>query len=128
MKHNEVSDVVLKVALEIHINLGPGLLESVYESILDYELRERYHLKVERQVAFPLFWKGMKMGRTFRADLIVKNLVVVEVKVVDFVSDAHKKQLQTYLKISGLKLGLILNFNLELMKYGIHRTVLGIID
>jgi GxxExxY protein len=108
--------------LKIHTKLGPGLLESVYETILNYELSSR-GLKVERQKALPVIWNETKMDIGFRADLIVENKVIIEVKSVEQIAAVHPKQVLTYLKITNLKLGLLINFNEPLIKTGITRIV-----
>tara|TARA_R110001583_G_scaffold77754_3_gene211477 strand:+ start:1402 stop:1728 length:327 start_codon:yes stop_codon:yes gene_type:complete len=101
---------------------GPGLLESVYEEILCFELINE-GLKVERQKALPVFWKNSKLGLGFRTDLIVENKVIIEIKSVIEIHPVYPKQLLTYLKLSGLKLGLLVNFNSPLIKTGITRIV-----
>lgn len=122
MTENEISKIVVNTAFDIHVNLGPGLLESVYEEIMFYEL-VRQGLKVEKQKAIPVIWDSMKMELGFRADLIVENKVIVELKSVEAIAPVHPKQLLTYLKITGLKLGLLINFNEKLIKNGITRIV-----
>lgn len=122
MKENELSKIIVNACYNIHYELGPGLLESVYEEILYFELTKS-GLKVERQKAIPLSWKGIKMAIGFRADLIVENKVLVELKSVETIAPVHPKQLLTYLKITGLKLGLLVNFNEKLIKDGITRIV-----
>jgi GxxExxY protein len=122
MTENEIATIIVNTAYEIHTKLGPGLLESVYEEILFYELVKQ-GLSVERQKAIPVFWDGLKMDIGFRADLIVENKVIVELKSVETVSPVHPKQLLTYLRITGLKLGLLINFNEKLIKNGITRIV-----
>ena len=122
MTENEISKIVVNTAYDIHVNLGPGLLESVYEEIMFYEL-VRQGLKVEKQKTIPVIWDNMKMELGFRADLIVENKVIVELKSVEAIAPVHPKQLLTYLKITGLKLGLLINFNEKLIKNGITRIV-----
>jgi GxxExxY protein len=104
------------------VKLGPGLLESVYEEIMFFELINQ-GLKVEKQKAIPVIWDNLKMELGFRADLIVENKVIVELKSVETIAPVHPKQLLTYLKITGLKLGLLINFNEKLIKDGITRIV-----
>jgi GxxExxY protein len=125
MRENEVSGIIIDVAMHIHRTLGPGLLESVYEAILKYELEKR-GLKVERQVPVPVNWETVHLDIGFRADLIVEGLVVVELKSVEKIVSVYKKQLLTYLRLTNLRLGLILNFGAELMKDGIARVVNGL--
>lgn len=122
MTENELSKIIVDVAFRVHTNLGPGLLESVYEEILYYEFI-RLGLNVERQKAIPVIWDGLKMELAFRADLIVENKVIIELKSVEILSPVHPKQLLKYLKITGLKLGLLINFNEALIKNGITRIV-----
>lgn len=122
MTENEISKIVVNTCYNIHVELGPGLLESIYEEILYYELIDQ-GLKVERQKAVPLIWKDLKMEIGFRSDLIVENKVIIELKSVETIAPVHPKQLLTYLKITGLKLGLLINFNEKLIKDGITRIV-----
>jgi len=122
MTENEIAKIVVNICYNIHVELGPGLLESVYEEILYYELLQ-LGLKVERQKAIPVIWKGLNMKQGFRTDLIVENKVIIELKSVEIIAPVHPKQLLTYLKITGLKLGLLINFNEKLIKNGITRIV-----
>lgn len=122
MTENELSKIIVDVAFRVHTNLGPGLLESVYEEILYYEFI-RLGLNVERQKVIPVIWDGLKMELAFRADLIVENKVIIELKSVEILAPVHPKQLLTYLKITGFKLGLLINFNEALIKNGITRIV-----
>jgi GxxExxY protein len=122
MTENEISSIVVDTCFNIHNELGAGLFESVYEEILAYELTNK-GLKVEKQKAVPVFWKELKMDVGFRADLIVESKVIIEIKSVELIVPVHKKQLLTYLKITGLKLGLLVNFNEALIKDGITRIV-----
>ena len=122
MTENEIATIIVNRAYNIHVQLGPGLLESVYEEILCYELRQE-GLFVERQKAIPLLWKGLKMNIGYRADLIVERKVIVEIKSVEAMSPVHPKQLLTYLKIADKRLGLLINFNERLIKNGITRIV-----
>ncbi|EOZ99315.1 hypothetical protein A33Q_0693 [Indibacter alkaliphilus LW1] len=125
MSENELSKIIVNKSFEIHKGMGPGLLESVYEEILCYELRQS-GLLVSRQQSLPVLWKGVKMGQGFRADLIVENLVLIEIKSVEALAPVFYKQVLTYLKITGLKLGLLINFNEELLRGGIKRVVNGL--
>ena len=122
MTENEISKIIVNKCYEIHVTLGPGLLESVYEEILFFELQKE-NLKIERQKALPVIWENKKMNIGFRADLIVENKVIIELKSVENIAPVHPKQLLTYLKITGLKLGLLINFNEVLIKNGITRIV-----
>ncbi len=119
---NEISRVVVDTAFHIHKQLGPGLFESVYEEIMSYELAN-HGLKVERQKAIPVEWDDLKMELGFRADLIVEERVIVELKSVSEIMPVHSKQLLTYLRLTDLKLGLLINFNESLIKDGIRRIV-----
>jgi GxxExxY protein len=124
MKENDVGTIILDCALELHRNLGPGLLETVYEVTLARAL-ERRGLAVQRQVAVSIEYQGETFSEGFRADLIVEGLVIVELKSIERVTPAHKKQLLTYLRLTGLKLGYLLNFGEALMRDGITRTING---
>ena len=124
MKENDVGTIIVDCALELHRNLGPGLLETVYEVTLARAL-ERRGLAVQRQVAVPIEYQGETFSEGFRADLIVEGLVIVELKSIERVTPAHKKQLLTYLRLTGLKLGYLLNFGEALMRDGITRTING---
>jgi len=122
MTENQIAKIIVNTSYDIHVKLGPGLLESVYEEILYFELGEQ-GLKVERQKPIPVFWKGIKMKVGFRADLVVENKVIVELKSVEYIAPVHPKILLNYLKITKLKLGLLINFNEKLIKDGITRIV-----
>ena len=127
MTENEIGKITLDSAFAVHRELEPGLLESVYEAVLAAELLQR-GLLVERQVPVTIRYKGMTLDETFRADLVVEEKVIVELKSVERVSEAHKKQVQTYLRLTGCKLGFLLNFGEALMKRGITRVVNGLDD
>jgi GxxExxY protein len=122
MHENEIAKIILDCAFKIHKLVGPGLLESVYEELLSFELK-KIGLHVKRQVGIPLNYETIKMEIGFRADIIVENKVIIELKSIETILDVHKKQLLTYLKLSGLKLGLLINFNVSLLKEGIVRIV-----
>jgi len=122
MKENEIGTIVIESAILIHRELGPGLLETVYEVILARELESR-GLHVERQIAVPIEYKGVKFDEGFRADIIVNRKVILELKSIERVTAAHKKQIQTYLRLKDCKLGYLLNFGESLMKEGITRCV-----
>lgn len=122
---NYLASIIVDCCYHIHVNLGPGLLESVYEEILFSELTEK-GLKVERQKQIPVVWKNKKLDLGFRTDLIVENKVIIEIKSVMEIHPVHPKQLLTYLKLTGLKLGLLINFNSPLIKTGITRIVNGL--
>ena len=127
MKENDIGAVIVDNAVHLHRALGPGLLETVYEATLARRL-ERAGLRVSRQVSVPIEFEGEKFEEGFRADLIVEGKVLVELKSVEKVHPAYKKQLLTYLKLTGLKLGYLLNFGEELMKNGITRIIHGVLD
>lgn len=122
MDENQISNIIIGCAIEVHKVLGPGLLESAYEECLAYELRLK-GLQVSKQVPMPVVYKEVKLNHGYRMDLLVANRVVVEVKSVEFISDVHVAQLLTYLKLGDYKLGLILNFNTPVLKDGIRRLV-----
>ena len=122
-----LAKIVVDAAYKVHSGLGPGLLESVYEIVLAYELQQR-GLRVNRQVPISIRYKEMTFDEAFRADLIVEEKVVLELKSVERVSEAHKKQVQSYLRLTGYKLGFLLNFGEVLMKRGITRVVYGLED
>jgi GxxExxY protein len=127
MDENDVAKIVVDAAYHIHVELGPGLLESVYETVLAAELAKR-GLKVERQKPITFEFRGVRFDEGFRADLVVNELVVVELKSTEQSHPVHKKQVKTYLKLSGKRLGLLLNFGTELVKDGVARVVLGLPD
>ncbi|MFI0430495.1 GxxExxY protein [Mariniflexile sp. HMF6888] len=122
---NYLASIIVDCCYHIHVSLGPGLLESVYEEILFSELTER-GFKVERQKQLPVIWKNKTLDLGFRTDLIVENKVIIEIKSVLEIHPVYPKQLLTYLKLSGLKLGLLINFNSPLIKTGITRIVNGL--
>ncbi len=125
MKENEIGKEVVDAAIAVHRGLGPGLMETVYEVVLANELALR-GLDAVRQVSIPIKYKGVRFDEGFRADLIVNDLVVLELKSVEKMTAAHRKQIQTYLRLSGKKLGFLLNFGAALMKDGIVRAVNGL--
>jgi len=125
MTENELGTIVIEAAITVHRDLGPGLLETVYEVILARELSDR-GLKVERQVPVPIQYKGIRFDEGFRADLVVEGKLILGLKSVERVSAAHKKQVQTYLRLTGCKLGYLLNFGEEVMRTGITRCVNGL--
>jgi GxxExxY protein len=125
MNENEIGTIIIETAIDIHRKLGPGLLESVYEVILAHELEKR-GLKTERQVRIPIQFEGISFDEGFRADLIVTEKVIVEPKSKQDISASDRKQIQTHLCLTGLKLGYLLNFGADLMKHGIVRAVNGL--
>lgn len=120
MNENEISKIIVDCCFKVHNQLGPGLLESVYEEVLSYELIKR-GLKIERQKGIPVLYDDIKMELGFRADIIVENKVIIELKSIDAIAPVHSKQLLTYLRLTNLKLGLLINFNEALIKDGIKR-------
>jgi GxxExxY protein len=127
MTENQIATAIVDAALKIHKILGPGLLESVYEVVLAYELQKRGR-RVAQQVGLPLQYEGVKLELGFRVDLIVDERVIIEIKSVEALAPVHKRQLLTYLKLMDLRLGLLINFNVELMKSGIHRVVNKLVE
>ena len=127
MKENDISYKIRNIVYDIYNKLAPGLLESVYEEILFYELKNE-GLEVERQKSIPVFWKNVKMDRGFRADLIVEKKVIIEIKSVEMLAKVHFKQLATYVKLYGCKLGLLINFSEENINNGIKRYINGEIE
>jgi GxxExxY protein len=122
MHENELSEKIIGAAIKVHKNLGPGLLESAYEECLYYEL-EKLQLTVEKQKPMPLIYEDVKLDIGYRLDIMVENKVVIEIKSVDALNDVHLAQILTYLKLSNCKLGLLINFNVSLLKNGIRRVV-----
>jgi GxxExxY protein len=122
MTENEISYKIIGASLELHKNLGPGLLESVYENALAFDLRE-IGFNVKQQVPMPFVYKEVKMEVGYRIDLLINDRVLIEVKSVEQLVPVHYAQTLTYLKLSGLKLGLLINFNTKILKEGIHRLV-----
>jgi GxxExxY protein len=124
MTENEIGEIIVNGAVRLHMELGPGLLETVYEILLVHLLQEA-GLKVERQLPIPIQFLGVRFDEGFRADIVVEDKVILELKSVESVSKAHKKQVLTYLKLTGKKLGYLLNFGEGMMKDGISRVLNG---
>ncbi len=122
MIENEITDKILECSFKIHTLLGPGLLESAYEACLFYELH-KHGLKVEKQKVLPLIYEEVKLEAGYRIDLLVEDKVIVELKAVEALTDVHMAQILTYLKLSGCKIGLLLNFNVKSLKSGIRRVI-----
>jgi GxxExxY protein len=122
MTKNEISFKIIGAAIELHKNLGPGLLESAYENALAYDLEE-LGFEIWQQAPMPFIYKEIKQDVGYRVDLIVNNKVLIEIKSVENLAPVHFAQTLTYLKLSGLKLGLLINFNTKALKEGIHRIV-----
>ncbi|MFY8187295.1 MAG: GxxExxY protein [Flavobacterium sp.] len=124
MTENEISKIVFDSALKVHQNLGPGLLESAYEECLFYELCKT-GLLIEKQKPLPLVYEEVKLEIGYRIDIMIENKFIIEVKAVDALNDIHLAQVLTYLKLSNCKLGLLINFNVTLIKNGIRRIING---
>jgi GxxExxY protein len=125
MTENAIAHQIVDAAFHIHTSLGPGLLESVYGTILAYELGRR-GLRTVRQQRIPVVYENLRIETGFRADLVVEDKVIVEIKSVEVLAPVHKKQLLTYLRLTDKRLGLLINFNVELIKNGITRVVNGL--
>ena len=125
LKENEVATVIVDAAYRIHRQLGPGLLESVYQAVMEYELR-KLGLRVQAKEPVPVVWEEVRIDKGFEADLIVEGVVVVELKSVEQLARVHKKQLLTYLRLTSCRLGLLINFGEELIGDGITRVVNGL--
>ena len=124
---NEIAKHIVDAAYKIQTTLGPGLFESVYETIMAQELANR-GLHLVRQQALPVVWDGIHLEAGFRADLIIENKVIVEIKSVDAIAPVHRKQLLTYLRLANMRLGILINFDVELIKDGIRRVVNGLLE
>jgi GxxExxY protein len=127
MTENELAAIVVDAALKIHRTLGPGLLESVYQATLSYELQKR-GLRVAQQVALPVYYDSIKLNLGFRIDVLVADKVIIEIKSVESLAPVHRKQVETYLRLMDLRLALLINFNVELIKDGIQRVVNRLAD
>jgi GxxExxY protein len=127
MTENQIATIIVDAAFKIHTTLGPGLLESVYEAALKYELEKR-GLKVLQQLGIQVAYEGLDLGIGFRADLVVGDKVVIEIKSIEALAAVHSKQLATYLRLMDLRLGLLINFNVGLIKNGIRRVVNRLIE
>ncbi len=126
MTENEISKIVFECALKVHKTLGPGLLESAYEECMFYELKKS-NLKVEKQKVLPLVYEEVNLDVGYRIDIIIEDKFIVEIKSVEALNDVHLAQLLTYLRLSDCKLGLLINFNVKLLKEGVRRVVNGIL-
>jgi len=127
MNENDLSYEIVGVALKLHKHIGPGLLESAYENALAHDLRE-IGLEVRQQVPMPFIYKEMRMDVGYRIDLLIENSLIIEVKSIELLAPVHYAQLLTYLKLSEMKLGLLINFNCKLLKDGIHRVANNLPD
>jgi len=123
MTENEIASIIIGKAIAVHRELGPGLLESTYQECLFYELKNS-NLLVTKEIALPIIYKDIKLDHGYRIDLLVENKVVIEIKTVEFLNDVHTAQVLTYMKLGNYKLGLLLNFNVKLLKEGIKRFIL----
>ncbi len=119
---NELSEIIIGKAIEVHRELGPGLLESAYESCLAFELLQE-GFNIDRQKPLPVIYKGTIIDCGYRLDMVIEDAIIIEFKSVERVMPVHKSQILSYLRLSGLSLGLLINFNVELLKQGIHRVV-----
>ena len=127
MTENQIATIIVDAAFKIHKILGPGLFESVYEAALKYELEKR-GLKVIQQLGIPVEYEGLNLGLGFRVDLVVADKVVIEIKSIEALAPVHNKQLATYLRLMDLRLGLLINFNVELIRNGIRRVVNRLVE
>ena len=125
MNENEIAKIIVDTAFKIHTRLGPGLLESAYQAIMVYELKNR-GLRVEGEISMTIHYDGITLDVGYRADIIVERLVIVELKSVEKIAEVHKKQLLTYLRLADMRLGLLINFGAPLIKDGITRIVNGL--
>ena len=123
MEINQITEKIIGCAIEVHKQLGPGLLESAYEECLFYELKNA-GLEVKKQLALPLVYKKIKLDAGYRIDLLIENKVIVEIKSVDALAEIHKAQLMTYMKLANIKVGLLMNFNVTKLKEGIIRWII----
>lgn len=124
MYENDLATKIIGAAIEVHRQLGPGLLESTYETCLAYELKQ-IGLNLQQQVALPVVYKEVKLNAGYSIDLLVENKIIIEIKSVEVLADIHTAQLLTYLKLKDLKLGLLINFNEVLLKNGLKRVLNG---
>ena len=124
MKENEITEKIIKAAMKVHTVLGPGLLESAYHECLFYEL-QKAGLKVEKEKALPIIYDGVKLDCGYRLDLFVEDQVIVELKSIESFKDIHLAQTLSYLKLADRRFGLMINFNVEKLKYGIKRVING---
>ena len=121
---NKITEAVIGAAIDVHRTLGPGLLESAYQACLAFELVERGH-EIEQQKPLPILYKGNQIDGGYRLDLVVDEKVIVEIKSVDSLASIHEAQLLSYLRLSGCKVGLLINFNVKMLKHGIRRLING---
>jgi len=124
---NQITEGIIGAAIEVHKNLGPGLLESAYQAALAYELAQR-GFKIEQQRPLPLIYKDVRLDAGYRMDFLVNDKVILEIKSIEDIAPIHEAQLLSYLRLSGCKIGLLINFNVKLLKYGIKRLINGSLD
>lgn len=124
MGENEISKIVFDAALRVHRTLGPGLLESAYEECLFFELKKT-GFKIEKQKPLPLVYEEVHLEIGYRVDIMIENKFIIEIKAVEMLNDVHMAQILTYLKLSGCKLGMLINFNVDLIKNGVKRVING---
>ena len=122
MIHQELTQKIIGCAIEVHRQLGPGLLESAYQECLIYELTQS-RLKIEKEISMPILYKDIKLNQGYRIDILVEDKIVLELKSVDKITDVHKSQLLTYLRLGKYELGLLINFNVPILKNGIKRLI-----
>ena len=122
MRENELSNIIIGCAIEVHKQLGPGLLESAYQECLYYELKQK-DLKVRKEKPMPIIYKDIKLDHGYRIDLLVEEKVVIELKTVEYLTEVHTAQILTYLKLGNYKLGLLLNFHMSKLRDGIKRII-----
>jgi len=127
MTENEIATCIVNAVYKVHTALGPGLLESTYEACLGYELQQM-NLNVEAQKGLPVVYQEVKLECGYRIDILVNRRIVIEIKSVEALNDVHMAQILTYLKLSGCKLGFLINFNVRLIKHGIKRVINGILE
>ncbi len=123
MTEDEISRIVIGCAIEVHNNLGPGLLESAYQECLCYELKNK-GLEIQKEKALPVIYKDIKLDQGYCIDILIENKVVIELKTVEYFTDVHSAQILTYLKLGEYKLGLLINFHVSLLKNGIKRFIM----
>lgn len=124
MTENEIATIVIESSIKVHKNLGPGLLESAYQECLTYEIQKR-NILVEKQKPLPLIYDNVKLDLGYRIDIMIENKFIVELKSIDAIHEIHLAQVLTYLKLSNCKLGMIINFNVTLLKHGVKRVING---
>lgn len=123
MKHSELTSTIIGICIKVHEKLGPGLLESVYEEIICYELN-KLGLSFKRQQGIPVVYDNLKLELGFRADIIIENLIILELKSIDSIAPVHSKTVLTYMRLTNIEVGLLINFNVSLLKEGITRLVI----